>query len=272
MTTLGIAKQLLSELRKPIVKGIRANRDHLFPLDVFSPDSERYTSIMTMQNLDGSHHLHDRARVALSNDWRSRSEGRGHSVHPLRLRSSSIANSRAVHRSFWSRNFRRPREIVMLTAERVMRFPRRSPRATFRCPWDIAKYQQKRLKEGAAPKTINLELGTFRSITTRSGHWARLIPDIRMLEVDNDIGRSLTAAEADAVLEACSSSESRLLYPIVLLQLETGSRSGTVLKLPWGDVDFKGKGSAVGEGQDESGDQAHHPDQPARDGYARGLG
>jgi integrase len=93
-----------------------------------------------------------------------------------------------------------------------------------------------------------------------------------MLEVDNDIGRSLTAAEADAVLEACSSSESRLLYPIVLLQLETGSRSGTVLKLPWGDVDFKGKGSAVGEGQDESGNQAHHPDQPARDGYARGLG
>jgi hypothetical protein len=28
-------------------------------------------------------------------------------------------------------------------------------------PWDIAKYQQERLKEGAAPKTINLELGTF---------------------------------------------------------------------------------------------------------------
>jgi integrase len=120
-------------------------------------------------------------------------------------------------------------------------------------PLDIAKYQQKRLKEGAAPKTINLELGTFRSITTRSGHWARLIPDIRMLEVDNDIGRSLTAAEVDAILEACSSSESRLLYPIVLLQLETGSRSGTVLKLPWGDVDFKGKGLRWGRDKTKAG-------------------
>jgi integrase len=120
-------------------------------------------------------------------------------------------------------------------------------------PLDIAKYQQKRLKSGAAPKTVNLELGTFRSITTRSGHWARLVPDIRMLEVDNDIGRCLTPAEVDALLEACSSSESRLLYPIVLLQLETGSRSGTVLKLPWGDVDFKGKGLRWGKDKTRAG-------------------
>jgi integrase len=120
-------------------------------------------------------------------------------------------------------------------------------------PLDIAKYQQKRLAAGAAPKTVNLEIGTLRSITTRSGQWARLVPDIRMLEVDNDVGRCLTTAEIEAILEACSSSESRLLYPIVLLQLETGSRSGTVLKLPWGEVDFKGRGLRWGKDKTKAG-------------------
>lgn len=71
--------------------------------------------------------------------------------------------------------------------------------------------------------------------------------------MDNDIGRCLSAAEIDAILEACSISESRLLYPIVLLQLETGSRSGTVLKLRWGEVDFKGKGLRWGKDKTKAG-------------------
>ena len=34
---------------------------------------------------------------------------------------------------------------------------------------DIARYQQKRLGEGASPKTVNLEIGTLRAILKRAG-------------------------------------------------------------------------------------------------------
>jgi integrase len=117
----------------------------------------------------------------------------------------------------------------------------------------VKKYQQARLGEGAAPTTVNNEMGTFRSITTRSGHWARLLPDINMLAVDYEVGISLTAEVEAAILEACSLSESRLLYPMVVLQLETGSRSGTVIRLPWDEVDFEGKGLRWGKDKTKAG-------------------
>jgi integrase len=120
-------------------------------------------------------------------------------------------------------------------------------------PKDIAEYQQKRLNKGAAPKTVNLELGTFRSIATDSGHWARLVPKIKMLEVQDDIGIELTVEQQEAVLEACSLSESRLLYPMVMLALETGARDGTIKKLLWSKVDFAGRGLRWGKDKTKSG-------------------
>jgi len=118
---------------------------------------------------------------------------------------------------------------------------------------DIAKYQQERLRAGAAPKTVNLELGTFRSITTESGLWARLVPKIKMLEVEDDIGIELTPEQQEALLEACSLSDSRLLYPMVMLALETGARSGTIKRLTWGKVDFLGRGLRWGKDKTKAG-------------------
>jgi integrase len=120
-------------------------------------------------------------------------------------------------------------------------------------PLTVKKYQQARIGEGAAPTTVNNEMGTFRSITTRSGHWARLLPDINMLPVEYEVGISLTPEVEEAILEACSLSESRLLYPMVVLQLETGSRSGTVIRLPWHEVDFEGKGLRWGKDKTRAG-------------------
>jgi integrase len=120
-------------------------------------------------------------------------------------------------------------------------------------PMDIAKYQQDRIRKGAAPKTINLELGTFRSITTEGGHWARLIPKIKMLDVDDDIGINLTDKEIAALLESCTLSESRILYPFIVMLLETGSRSGTVKSLTWDRIDFQGGGLRFGDDKTKAG-------------------
>jgi integrase len=120
-------------------------------------------------------------------------------------------------------------------------------------PTDMTDYQQGRLAEGAAPKTVNLELGTFRSITTDSGHWARLLPKISTLAVSDDVGIELSVAQQSALLEACSTSESRLLYPMVMLAIETGARSGTIKKLSWGKVDFAGRGLRWGKDKTKAG-------------------
>jgi hypothetical protein len=57
---------------------------------------------------------------------------------------------------------------------------------------DIARYQQMRLDEEASPRTVNLEVGTLRAILKRSGQWARLQPEVRMLPTRDDIGRAIT--------------------------------------------------------------------------------
>ena len=91
---------------------------------------------------------------------------------------------------------------------------------------DIAGYQRNRLKEGASPKTINLEVGTLRAILRRHKRWANLQEDVKMLAVREDIGRALTADEEQRLLTACRASRSRALTTIVTLALHTGMLRG----------------------------------------------
>jgi integrase len=106
---------------------------------------------------------------------------------------------------------------------------------------DIARYQQKRLDEGASPKTVNLEVGTLRAILKRSGQWARLQPEVSMLPTRDDVGRAITTDEETALLQACAQSRSRSLVPFVTLAIETGARYGTIRTLEWGNVDFENR-------------------------------
>jgi integrase len=106
---------------------------------------------------------------------------------------------------------------------------------------DIARYQQNRLEEKASPKTINLEIGTLRAILKRSGQWARLQPDVKMLATRDDIGRAISTDEEAALLQACSQSRSRSLVPFVTLAIETGARYGVIRTLQWGSVDFENR-------------------------------
>jgi integrase len=71
--------------------------------------------------------------------------------------------------------------------------------------------------------------------------------------VEDDIGIELSQTQQNALLEACSLSESRLLYPMVVLVLETGARSGTIKGLTWGKVDFIGRGLRWGKDKTKAG-------------------
>src|ERR1700730_7697437 len=93
--------------------------------------------------------------------------------------------------------------------------------------------------QASLPKTINLEVGTLRAILRKNRLWAAIQPDVRMLRDREDIGRAISREEEVALLEACSSSRSRSLYPAVLLALNTCMRYSELRLLRWQQIDFR---------------------------------
>ena len=120
-------------------------------------------------------------------------------------------------------------------------------------PIDISRYQQGRLKEGAAPKTINLEIGTLRAILRRHRLWSTLQPDVRMLPVPEHTGKALSEAEEKQLLDACAESRSRGLLPAVLLALNTGMRYSELRLLRWRQVDLAKRAVFVGTSKTATG-------------------
>jgi integrase len=115
---------------------------------------------------------------------------------------------------------------------------------------DVTRYQQNRLKGGAAPKTINLEFGTLRAILKRHRAWARVQEDVHALPGGEEIGRAISAREEQILLRKCAESRSRSLFPIVILAIETGARKNVIRTLLWKQVDFVG--ACIQFGKDKS--------------------
>ena len=103
----------------------------------------------------------------------------------------------------------------------------------------LAAYKVKRLGEGAAPATLNKELGFVRhafNVAIREWEWCRDNPmhRIKLEPVHNQIDRWLTAEEELRLLEAAPV----WLREIIIFALNTGMRQGEILSLQWQDVDF----------------------------------
>lgn len=110
---------------------------------------------------------------------------------------------------------------------------------------DISRYQAERLEKGAAPKTVNLEVGTLRAILRKNRLWASIQPDVRMLRASENVGRAISVEEEAALLEACRGSRSRSLYPAVLIALNTCMRYSE-LRLPWSSTNPSARGNWSG--------------------------
>jgi integrase len=118
---------------------------------------------------------------------------------------------------------------------------------------DIAHYQASRLERGAAPKTVNLEVGTVRAILRKNRLWAAIQPDVRMLRAREDVGRAISRDEEAALLEACRASRSRSLYPAVLIALNTCMRYSELRLLCWRQMDLNSCTLTVGLSKTEFG-------------------
>ena len=120
-------------------------------------------------------------------------------------------------------------------------------------PEDVSRYQGRRLKACASPKTINLEIGTLRAVLRKHRLWADLQPDIRMLATRHDVGKAITLDEQKALLDACGASRSKALLPVVTLALNTGMRYSELLTLRWKQVDLTARQLTVGKSKTVTG-------------------
>jgi len=121
-------------------------------------------------------------------------------------------------------------------------------------PDAIAAYQRARLREGAAPKTINLEIGTVRAILRKHRAWANIQPDVKMLRVRDDVGRAITETEETALLRECRNSRSRSLYVAVEMALGTCMRYSEIRLMHWNQLDLTRGELRVGWSKTEHGE------------------
>jgi len=110
--------------------------------------------------------------------------------------------------------------------------------------WHAEKYRMKRLKT-VKLATIYQEISFLKHMYRKAVEWGKLehnpLVGLKNPKPHNERLRYLTAEEIDRLLAVCKSDDPRRvhLYPIVLMALHTGMRSGEIFNLTWERVDLE---------------------------------
>lgn len=107
----------------------------------------------------------------------------------------------------------------------------------------IVGFRDKRLADGACPRTINKLVGVLQSMLNRGVEWGRIgsnpIKDIKPLKHDTLVKerRALTANEIQAIFD----NSSPYLRPVWRMFASTGIRKDELVTLTFDDVDWEAK-------------------------------
>jgi integrase len=121
----------------------------------------------------------------------------------------------------------------------------------------VNSYQTTRLKEGAAPKTINEEVGFILRMLGEGGDVIRARLRRRKtlkLTVPRGPGKAYSPEQKEAMLAAAKSARSRAIYPALVLALNTGERDAEIRGLQWDRVDLAKAVLTVGSSKTEAGE------------------
>jgi integrase len=120
----------------------------------------------------------------------------------------------------------------------------------------VTGYQSARLGEGAAPKTINEEVGILLRLLGEFGDVIRVRMRRRKalkLPIGQQIGKAYTPEEKKALLAAAKVARSPAIYPALMLALNAGMRDAEIRHLQWQRVDLARAILTVGESKTEAG-------------------
>lgn len=121
----------------------------------------------------------------------------------------------------------------------------------------VTGYQNDRLGEAAAPKTINDEVGFLLRVMGDPGDLLRLRLKKRKLlklKVGKPIGKAYTEAEKERMLDEARKARSPHIYPAIMLALNAGLRDAELKTLTWAQVDLKKGYLTVGKSKTEAGE------------------
>jgi integrase len=129
-------------------------------------------------------------------------------------------------------------------------------------PEDIDTYQQKRVREKAQGKTVNIEVGILRQIMKHNDCWLPLAEKVKPLPVRKGIGRALAPDEENLLLARCTTVDSAC-YTATVIALNTTMRKDEIRKLRWKQIDLLNGVLTVGTSKTEAGTGRVIPLNPA---------
>lgn len=121
----------------------------------------------------------------------------------------------------------------------------------------VKAYQTARLKEGAAPKTINEEVGFLLRLLGEGGDVIRVTlrrQKALKLAVRQQIGKAYAPDEKLALLAAAKSARSPAIYPALMLALNAGMRDAEIRELQWERMDLANAVLTVGASKAAAGE------------------
>ncbi len=121
----------------------------------------------------------------------------------------------------------------------------------------VTSYQNARLQESAAPKTINEEVGFLLRIMDEVGDILRVRLRKRKLlklKVGKSIGKAYSEEEKLRMLKAAKEARSPHIYPAIMLALNAGLRDSELKQLTWDQVNLKRGYLTVGKSKTEAGE------------------
>jgi integrase len=121
----------------------------------------------------------------------------------------------------------------------------------------VVKYQNERLEEGTAPKTINEEVGFLLRILGEPGDILRARlrkKKMLKLKVGRSIGKAYTEEEKNLMLEEARKARSPHIYLALNMALNAGMRDKEIRTLTWTQIHFDKNFLAVGRSKTEAGD------------------
>jgi DNA modification methylase/integrase len=126
----------------------------------------------------------------------------------------------------------------------------------------VKGYQTTRLKEKAAPKSVNEEVGFLLRLMGDAGEAlrARLRREKALkLKVSQNVARAFTPEEKDRMLALAKASSSRksgspAIHAALTLALNAGMRDAEIRNLTWAQVDFEKQFLTVGKSKTDAGE------------------
>ena len=121
----------------------------------------------------------------------------------------------------------------------------------------VKEFQDKRLGEKAAPKTINEEVGFLLRLLGDMGDLLRVRlrkKTLLKLKVRKNVGKAYGPDEKARLIAAAKEARSPHIYPALMLAQNTGMRSAEMKNLTWGQIDLDKRYLSVGRSKTEAGE------------------